>query len=99
MTLGAPRHCLIAHLLNRLNHHNLDKPIPAINAGALLNKASRFLIHASDCTPISGKASLDGGLAPQAIMEECAAVASAHKSGLQSFRGFLWLKTRVLREI
>ena len=98
MTLGAPRHLPVGHILNRLNQHNRSRHIPAITVGALSNKARGLLMDASDCSEKIDIASRDGFIAIQSTVRHSFAVASAHKSALQSFSGFLWLKTRVQRE-
>jgi hypothetical protein len=98
MTLGAPRHLAMGHILNRLNHHKLGGHIPDITVGALSNKAPGFVMNASDCSPKVGNPHQYGFVAVQSAVRHSVAVASAHKSTLQSFSGFLWLKTRVQRE-
>jgi hypothetical protein len=92
------RHFQICHLFNRLNHRKSYRHIPAISVYALSNKAPGFVINPSDCSSTPVKA-LGGGLAaPGAALRQFAAVATAHKSGLQSFAGYLCLKTRFQRE-
>jgi hypothetical protein len=98
VTLGALRHLLIGHIFNCLDHHKLDRRIPAITVGALSNKAPGFVINTSDCSRTTGNTNPDGGAPLQAALRQSVAVASAHKSGLQSFSGYLWLKTRFQRE-
>jgi hypothetical protein len=98
MTLGAPRHLTIGYILNRLNHHKLGGHIPDITVSALSNKAPGFVMNASDCSPKVGNAHQHGFVAVQSTVRHYVAAAIAHKSALQSFSGFLWLKTRIQRE-
>jgi len=97
-TLGALRHWSIGFPLNRLNQSALDFPILAITVCALLDKARSLVIDASECcwTPFS--AGLNAKAALDTILQASTTVASAHKSGLQSFGSFLFLKTQVERE-
>jgi hypothetical protein len=98
MTLGAPRHLAVGHILNRLNHHKRSRHILAITVGALSNKARGLVMNGSDCSEKVDIASRDGFIAIQSTVWHSFAVANAHKSALQSFSGFLWLKSRVQRE-
>jgi hypothetical protein len=97
-TLGAPRHAVSGDLLNRLNQSQLDWPIPAITGGALLDKARDDVIDAWQCccTPFSARPNRIAAL--DTTLQASTTVASAHKSGLQSFDSFLCLKTRVRHE-
>jgi hypothetical protein len=80
------------------NQSALDLPILAITVCALLDKARGFVIDASECCWTLFSAWLSGRAALDTILQATATVASAHKSGLQSFGSFLFLKTRVERE-
>jgi hypothetical protein len=98
MTLVAPRHYVNGHLFNRLNHHKPDRHIPAISPGGLSHKPPAFVMNASDCSPIAVKKRSHGLVARESVLRQSVAVASAHKSALQSYSGFLCLKTRFKRE-
>ncbi|MEM5400476.1 hypothetical protein [Paraburkholderia unamae] len=90
-TLGAPRHWLIDHLLNRLNQSGLDFPILPITGCALSDKARDDVIDASECCWTPFGAGLKGMSALDTMPQASVTVANAHKSGLQSFGGFLCL--------
>ena len=98
VTLGAPRHCQFKHLVNRLNQNKLDCPIPDISGCALLDKARGFVMKASECCWTPCRVKLNGVTSLDTILQASVAVASAHKSALQSFNSFLCLTMRVRHE-